>query len=77
MKQPLKDMFKKIGGMKLNEYEDEDDTMPLVRAINTLEAELGRTKHKKIQEWGKKYHRSRKGLIKQIENLTRIARKMR
>ena len=77
MKQPLKDMFKKIGGMKLYEYEDEDDTMPLVRAINTLEAELVRTKHKKIQEWGKKYHRSRKGLVKQIENLIRIARKMR
>ena len=61
----------------LNEYEDEDDTMPLVRAINTLEYELGKTKHKKIQEWGKKYHRSRKGLVKQIENLIRIARKMR
>ena len=60
-----------------NEYEDDDDTMPLVRSLNILERELGKTKFEKVQEWGKKYHRSRKGLVKQLENLIRIARKMR
>ena len=64
-------------GVLYEDYEDEDDTMPLVRSLNVLERELGKTKFKKVQEWGKKYHRSRKGLIKQIENLIRITRKMR
>ena len=64
-------------GVLYEDYEDEDDTMPLVRSLNVLERELGKTKFKKVQEWGKKYHRSRKGLVKQIENLIRIARKMR
>ena len=64
-------------GVLYEDYEDEDNTMPLVRSLNVLERELGKTKFKKVQEWGKKYHRSRKGLVKQIENLIRIARKMR
>ena len=72
-KQRLKEIIKE----ELYEYEDDDDTMPLVRSLNILERELGKTKFEKVQEWGKKYHRSRKGLVKQIENLIRIARKMR
>ena len=62
----------------LNEDDfDMDDTMPLVKSLNVLERELGKTKFNKVQEWGKKYYRSQKSLVKQIENLIRIARKMR
>ena len=68
--------LKEIIKEELYEYED-DDAMPLVRSLNILERELGKTKFEKVQEWSKKYHRSRKGLVKQIENLIRIARKMR
>ena len=56
---------------------DMDDTMPLVRALNVLEGELGKLKHDKVQNWGKKYFRSQKSLIANIEILTKAVRKMK
>jgi hypothetical protein len=56
---------------------DMDDTMPLVRALNVLEYELGKLKHDKVQNWGKKYFRSQKALVTDIEKLTKIVRKMK
>jgi hypothetical protein len=54
-----------------------DDTMPLVRALNVLEYELGKLKHDKVQNWGKKYFRSQKALVTDIEKLTKIVRRMK
>ena len=56
---------------------DMDDTMPLVRALNVLEGELGKLKFDKVQNWGKKYFRSQKALVANIENLTKVVRKMK
>ena len=56
---------------------DMDDTMPLVRALNVLEGELGKLKFDKVQNWGKKYFRSQKSLVTNIENLTKVVRKMK
>jgi hypothetical protein len=56
---------------------DMGDTMPLVRALNVLEGELGKLKFDKVQNWGKKYFRSQKSLVTNIENLTKVVRKMK
>jgi hypothetical protein len=56
---------------------DMDDTMPLVRALNVLEYELGKLKHDKVQNWGKKHFRSQKALVTDIEKLTKIVRRMK
>ena len=74
-KSKLKEMIREEL-MKEDDF-DMDDTMPLVRALNVLEYELGKLKHDKVQNWGKKYFRSQKALVTDIEKLTKIVRKMK
>jgi len=74
-KSQLKEMIREE---LLNEADfDMDDTMPLVRALNVLEGELGKLKFDKVRNWGKKYFRSQKSLVTNIENLTKVVRKMK
>ena len=43
----------------------------------SLISELGKLKFDKVQKWGKKYFRSQKALVADIENLTIAVRKIK
>ena len=57
--------------------QDEDDILPMVRALNRLEAEIRRSNYKKMMNFGKKNFNIVKKIQKTAENLEKIVGKMK
>tara|TARA_B100000424_G_scaffold45710_1_gene31517 strand:+ start:3018 stop:3245 length:228 start_codon:yes stop_codon:yes gene_type:complete len=57
--------------------QDEDDILPMVRALNRLEAEIRRSNYKKMMSFGKKNFNMVKKIQKTAEDLEKIVGKMK
>ena len=66
--------------MKLRDIlreQNEDDILPMVRALNRLEAEIRRSNYKKMMNFGKRNFNMVKKIQKTAEDLEKIVGKMK
>ena len=66
--------------MKLRDIlreQNEDDILPMVRALNRLEAEIRRSNYKKMVNFGKKNFKMVKKIQRAAEELEKIVGKMK